>query len=117
MELIYLDPGIVVCRKEPGMDSEKEVPEALKEQLGGEVFPIHRLDKGVGGLMVYARAKPAAAFLSKAVTDGTWPWSMAALPWTAPGRTFSGRTAGRTRSLWSSAPGQGSGRQSCPTGF
>ena len=48
MELIYLDPGIVVCRKEPGMDSEKDVPEALKEQLGGEVFPIHRLDKGVG---------------------------------------------------------------------
>ena len=71
MELIYLDPGIVVCRKEPGMDSEKDVPEALKEQLGGEVFPIHRLDKGVGGLMVYARRKPAAAFLSKAVTDGT----------------------------------------------
>ena len=71
MELIYLDPGIVVCRKEPGMDSEKEVPEALKEQLGGEVFPIHRLDKGVGGLMVYARTKSAAAFLSKAVTDGT----------------------------------------------
>ena len=38
MELIYLDPGIVVCRKEPGMDSEKDVPEALKEQLGGEVL-------------------------------------------------------------------------------
>ena len=70
MELLYLDPGMVVCRKEPGMDSEKDVPEALKEQLGGEVFPIHRLDKGVGGLMVYARTKPAAAFLSKAVTDG-----------------------------------------------
>lgn len=70
MEMIYLDPGIVVCRKEPGMDSEKDVPEALREQLGGEVFPIHRLDKGVGGLMVYARRKPAAAFLSKAVTDG-----------------------------------------------
>ena len=70
MELIYLDPGIVVCRKEPGMDSEKDVPEALRGQLGGEIFPIHRLDKGVGGLMVYARTKPAAAFLSKAVTDG-----------------------------------------------
>ena len=71
MELIYTDPGIVVCRKEPGMDSEKDVPEALKKQLGGDIYPIHRLDKGVGGLMVYARAKPAAAALSKAVTEGT----------------------------------------------
>ena len=71
MELVYTDPGIVVCRKEPGMDSEQNVPEILKQQLGGEIFPIHRLDKGVGGLMVYARTKPAAAFLSKAVTEGT----------------------------------------------
>lgn len=71
MELVYTDPGIVVCRKEPGMDSEQDVPEALKQQLGGEIFPIHRLDKGVGGLMVYARTKPAAAALSKAVTEGT----------------------------------------------
>ncbi len=71
MELIYVDPDIVVCRKEPGMDSEKDVPEALKQQLGGEIFPIHRLDKGVGGLMVYARTKPAAAALNRSVTEGT----------------------------------------------
>ena len=71
MELVYVDPGIVVCRKEPGMDSEKDVPEALKDQLGGEIFPVHRLDKGVGGLMVYARTKSAAAALSKAAAEGT----------------------------------------------
>ena len=71
MELVYVDPGIVVCRKESGMDSEKDVPEALKDQLGGEIFPVHRLDKGVGGLMVYARTKSAAAALSKAAAEGT----------------------------------------------
>ena len=70
MELIYLDTGIVVCRKEPGMDSEKDVPEALKEQLGGEIFPIHRLDQNVGGLMVFARNKQAAARLTALVTQG-----------------------------------------------
>ena len=43
----------------------------LKEQLGGEIFPIHRLDKNVGGVMVYARTKFAAASLSKAVQEGT----------------------------------------------
>ena len=52
------------------MDSEMEVPAALKEILGGEIFPIHRLDKNVGGVMVYARTKSAAAALSRAVQDG-----------------------------------------------
>ena len=71
MEIIYSDKGIVVCLKPVGLDSEAEVPAALTEQLGGEIFPIHRLDKNVGGLMVYARTKTAAAALSKAVQDGS----------------------------------------------
>ena len=54
-----------------GLDSEKDVPQALMEALGGEVFPIHRLDQNVGGVMVYARTKFAAASLSKAVQEGT----------------------------------------------
>jgi 23S rRNA pseudouridine1911/1915/1917 synthase len=53
-----------------GLDSEAEVPAALKEQLGGEIFPIHRLDKNVGGVMVYARTKQTAAALSKVIQDG-----------------------------------------------
>ena len=71
MEILYSDKNIVVCIKSVGLDSEAEVPNALKEQLGGEVFPIHRLDKNVGGVMVYARTKQAAAALSKAVQEGT----------------------------------------------
>ena len=70
MELLYTDKQYVVCVKPVGLDSESEVPAALKEQLGGEIFPIHRLDKNVGGVMVYARTKQAAAALSKAVQDG-----------------------------------------------
>lgn len=71
MEVLYSDRDLVVCIKPVGLDSESEVPAALKELLGGEVFPIHRLDKNVGGVMVYARTKPAAAALSKAVQEGT----------------------------------------------
>ena len=71
MEILYSDKGIVVCRKPVGLDSEGEVPAALIKQLGGEIFPIHRLDKNVGGVMVYARTKAAAATLSKAVQEGT----------------------------------------------
>lgn len=71
MEILYSDKQIIVCVKPVGLDSEHEVPDALKENLGGEIFPIHRLDKNVGGVMVYARTRQAAAALSKAVQEGT----------------------------------------------
>ena len=71
MEILYWDKQIAVCVKPVGLDSEAEVPATLKEQLGGEVFPIHRLDKNVGGVMVFARTKQAAANLSKTIQEGT----------------------------------------------
>ena len=67
MQILYSDKHYTVLIKPVGMDSEHDVP-AL---LGGEVYPIHRLDKNVGGVMVYARTKPAAAALSKAVQEGS----------------------------------------------
>ena len=71
MEFLYTDKQIAVIVKPLGLDSEHDVPAAIQEALGGEIFPIHRLDKNVGGVMVYARTKQAAAALSKAVQDGT----------------------------------------------
>ena len=71
MEMLYSDQHIAVIVKPVGMDSEKDVPAALTEQLGGCIFPIHRLDQNVGGVMVYARTRQAAAALSKAVQEGT----------------------------------------------
>ena len=70
MEILYYDRDIAVCIKPVGLDSEAEVPAALKETIGGEIFSIHRLDKNVGGVMVFARTKQAAAALSKAVQEG-----------------------------------------------
>ena len=67
MEILYSDKDIYVIVKPVGFDSEHEVPTAL----GGEIYPIHRLDKNVGGVMVYARTKSAAAALSKSVQEGT----------------------------------------------
>ena len=71
MEILYSDKGIVVCVKPVGLDSEHEVPAQLAEALGGEIFPIHRLDKNVGGVMAFARTKAAAANLSQAVQNGS----------------------------------------------
>ena len=70
MNIIYSDRELAVIVKPLGMDSEHAVPAAIAEKLGGEVFPIHRLDLNVGGVMVYARTKQAAAQLSKLVQEG-----------------------------------------------
>lgn len=71
MEILYSDKEIAVCLKPLGVDSEEELPALLVEALGGQVFPVHRLDKNVGGCMVYARTRQSAAALSKAVQEGT----------------------------------------------
>ena len=70
MEILYSDRDIVVCVKPVGLDSESEVPTELTKTLGGDIFTLHRLDKNVGGVMVYARTKAAAAALSKAIQEG-----------------------------------------------
>ena len=71
MEILYSDHNIAVCLKPVGMDSEAQVPAALAEQLGGEFLPVHRLDLNVGGVMVYARTRKAAADLSRSIQQGT----------------------------------------------
>lgn len=71
MKILFSDPNIVVCVKPVGVDSEHGLPQALQEALGGEIFPIHRLDQNVGGVMVFARTKAAAAQLSRAVQEGS----------------------------------------------
>ena len=71
MDILFSNTDLAVCLKPVGLDSEQELPQALREQLGGEIYPIHRLDKNVGGVMVYARTKNAAAALSRAVQDRT----------------------------------------------
>ena len=70
MEILFENQDIAVCVKPVGLDSESQVPVALREVLGGEIFPLHRLDKNVAGVMVYARNKKAAADLSATIAKG-----------------------------------------------
>ena len=69
METIYQNNDFIVIIKPVGLDSEKDVPELLKEQLTKDVYTLHRLDKNVSGLMIYAKHKKAAATLSKVIAD------------------------------------------------
>ena len=71
-EILYQDEAIVLCIKPAGIDSENEgMPALLRAQTGAaQVFCVHRLDKAVGGLMVYAKTKAAAAALSQQIAEG-----------------------------------------------
>lgn len=87
MEILHTDKDYVICVKPVGLDSEHEVPAALKEALGGEIYPVHRLDQNVGGVMIYARTKFAAAALSKAVQEGSLVKEYVAIVHGAPPET------------------------------
>lgn len=78
MQILYEDPAVIVVIKEPGQLSEAAggSPDSLVTRLNarfsrkGEsarAYPVHRLDRGVGGVMVYAKTGAAAAGLSAAV--------------------------------------------------
>jgi len=73
IEVVYIDDDVIVCIKPAGVLSEGEGPESLltilAQQCGGGVFPVHRLDRGASGLMVFARNAKAAAALSRAVQE------------------------------------------------
>ena len=84
MEILYSEKDFVVCIKPVGVDSEHELPAMLQETLPGEIYTLHRLDKNVGGVMVYARTKPAAAALSKAIAQGEMVKEYVALVHGAP---------------------------------
>lgn len=73
MDILHQDKEIIVCIKPVGVSSEDgpgSLPALLKQALGGEIYPVHRLDTAVGGVMVYARTKQAAAALSKVIQEG-----------------------------------------------
>ena len=71
MQILYHDTDLAVIVKSVGIDSEIAVPQEIKKTLGDDCFPVHRLDLNVGGVMVYARTKAAAAALSRAIAEGT----------------------------------------------
>ena len=76
MELLYADNSIAVCVKPAGVLSTDEpggAPDLLRDTLGDPgagAFTVHRLDRVVGGLLLLARTREAAAALGRQVMDG-----------------------------------------------
>lgn len=75
MDILYRDNSIAVCVKPAGVLSTDEpggMPELLAAELGRSrrVRSVHRLDRVVGGVMVYALSRRAASLLSEQVRAG-----------------------------------------------
>ncbi len=75
MEILFEDKSIIVCVKPVGVMSQndnatsKNMVSILSEHCGCEVYPLHRLDRDVGGVMVYAKTKSAASILSRDIAE------------------------------------------------
>ena len=76
MEIIYRDKDVVVAVKPAGVLSTDEpggMPELLRQALGYEnIRSVHRLDRVVSGLMVYALRSKAASELSRQIREGAF---------------------------------------------
>jgi len=80
MEVVYLDKNIIVAVKPTGCISEEgngSFPDMIKNYLleigeDTSLFTVHRLDRDVSGIMVYARNSKSAASLSTAIQNGTF---------------------------------------------
>lgn len=79
-EVLYKDRYLLLCRKPVGVLSEASggggkaspeagMPEILNAMGFEKVYPVHRLDRAVGGLMVFALDGKTAAGLSVLVAE------------------------------------------------
>ena len=79
INILFDCKDFVVCEKQPGLLSEycekssMSLPAILEEQLSGQkLFTVHRLDREVGGVMVYAKTQGFAALLSSQIASGSF---------------------------------------------
>ena len=73
ISILYSDPDVVAVNKPEGLAAVPEragddtcLRAQLAAQLGSAVWPVHRLDKEVSGVILYARHAAAHRFLNAA---------------------------------------------------
>jgi tRNA pseudouridine65 synthase len=77
IELLFVDAHLVVANKPSGLlvhrgwDNDDDVALfRVRDAIGEHVYPVHRLDRGTSGALVFARTHEAAAALSLAFESG-----------------------------------------------
>ncbi|WP_110692772.1 pseudouridine synthase [Salinicola halophyticus] len=78
LAVIYRDARLIAVAKPPGMlvhrtalarGETRFVMQTLRDQIGQHVYPVHRLDRPTGGVLLFALDSDAAAALSLAFTE------------------------------------------------
>ncbi len=75
IQILFEDRDILVCVKPAGTLSERSesaisLPRIIEEEQGiGELLAVHRLDREVSGVIVYAKNKKAADGLSRQIAE------------------------------------------------
>ena len=79
LTILYRDDDLVAVHKPAGLlvhrtsiDAQESrfLLQALRDQIGERVYPVHRLDKGTSGVVVFALHPEAARRLAAAFRDG-----------------------------------------------
>ena len=77
MKILYEDENVVVVIKPPEIlsqfsETEENAVTILREMTGSEIFVVSRLDRNVGGVMVFAKNSKAAADLTRQMQEKTF---------------------------------------------
>ncbi len=67
--ILYLDEDVVAADKPAGVPSipagsDPGLPARLADQVPGRLYPVHRLDKDVSGVILFARSPDAHRYLN-----------------------------------------------------
>ena len=72
MELLFVDADVVVANKPSGLlvhrgwgDDDDVAMFRVRDAIGAHVYPVHRLDRGTSGALIFARTRQAAAVLTE----------------------------------------------------
>ena len=76
IELLFVDPHLVVVNKPSGLlvhrgwdDDDDVAMFRVRDALGQHVHPVHRLDRGTSGALLFARTREVAAALAFAFEE------------------------------------------------
>jgi tRNA pseudouridine65 synthase len=71
LEILFVDADLVIVNKPSGLlvhrgwaNDDDVAMFRVRDMLGAHVYPVHRLDRGTSGALVFARTRTAAATLT-----------------------------------------------------